>query len=69
MNTIYWYASNSAVDGCKSGSGEAGALHMDWLEVQLELYRDRGMQVILIGHVPPHLGVYYDDCCELQTQQ
>jgi len=37
---------------------------MDWLEVQLAEFRDRGMQVWLSGHVPPHMGVYFDNCCE-----
>jgi endopolyphosphatase len=35
---------------------------MDWLEVQLDSFRERGMQVWLMGHVPPHEGVYYDSC-------
>lgn len=38
---------------------------MDWLEVQLSEFRERGMQVWLTGHVPPHMGHYYDNCCEL----
>ncbi len=37
---------------------------MDWLEVQLVEFRERGMQVWLTGHVPPHMGHYYDNCCE-----
>ncbi|BEI80477.1 hypothetical protein CcaverHIS002_0110060 [Cutaneotrichosporon cavernicola] len=62
LNTIYFFVSNSAVDGCRPGSGEPGDLEMEWLEVQLQGYRDRGMQVHLIGHVAPHEGLYYDDC-------
>lgn len=38
---------------------------MDWLEVQLEEFRERGMQVWLTGHVPPHSGHYFDNCCKL----
>lgn len=38
---------------------------MDWLEVQLQEFRERGMQVWLTGHVPPHTGHYFDNCCEL----
>jgi endopolyphosphatase len=38
---------------------------MDWLEVQLMEYRERGMQVWLSGHVPPHMGHYFDNCCKL----
>lgn len=34
-----------AVDGCKDGSDEPGALEFDWLEVQLDSFRERGMQV------------------------
>jgi endopolyphosphatase len=64
LNTLFWFTSNSAVDGCRSRSNDPGALQMDWLEVQLDAYRERGMQVYLIGHVPPHEGLYYDNCCE-----
>lgn len=64
LNTIYFFVSNTVVDGCRAGSGEPGDLEMEWLEVQLDMYRERGMQVHLIGHVAPHQGLYYDDCCE-----
>ncbi|KAL7424914.1 Endopolyphosphatase [Cryptotrichosporon argae] len=62
LNTLFWYDSNTLVDGCQSNTHDPGALHMDWLEVQLQDFHDRGMQVWLTGHVPPHLGVYYDNC-------
>lgn len=52
LNTMYFYESNSAVDGCAAES-EVGYEHMEWLRVQLEMLRDRGMKAILIGHVPP----------------
>lgn len=35
---------------------------MDWLEVQLSIFRARGMQVWLSGHVPPSPGNYFPDC-------
>lgn len=54
----------TVVDGCRDRSNDPGALEMDWLEVQLSEFRERGMQVWLSGHVPPHLGVYFDNCCE-----
>lgn len=41
---------------------------MDWLEVQLDGFRERGVQVYLIGHVPPHEGLYFDNCCEWRRQ-
>lgn len=55
----------SVVDGCQDNSNDPGALQMDWLEVQLMEYRERGMQVWLTGHVPPHMGHYFDNCCKL----
>jgi endopolyphosphatase len=62
---LYWYDSNKAVDGCAFNSKEPGALEMDWLDVQLELFRSRGMQVWLSGHVPPTKGNYFPDCVSL----
>ncbi|KAL3447102.1 Metallo-dependent phosphatase-like protein [Aspergillus insuetus] len=52
LNTMYFYESNSAVDGCAAKS-EPGYEHMEWLRIQLELLRERSMKAILIGHVPP----------------
>jgi endopolyphosphatase len=52
LNTMYFFDSNSAVDGCEAKS-EPGYEHMEWLRVQLQFLRDRGMKAILMGHVPP----------------
>ncbi|KAL4886514.1 Metallo-dependent phosphatase-like protein [Aspergillus karnatakaensis] len=52
LNTMYFYESNSAVDGCAAKS-EPGYEHMEWLRIQLEILRERKMKAILIGHVPP----------------
>ena len=52
MNTMYFYDSNSAVDGC-SDKPEPGYEHMEWLRVQLQLLRERNMKAILTGHVAP----------------
>ncbi|KKK15560.1 hypothetical protein ARAM_005311 [Aspergillus rambellii] len=52
LNTMYFFESNSAVDGCEAKS-EPGFEHMEWLRIQLELLRARKMKAILIGHVPP----------------
>jgi len=52
LNTLYFFASNSAVDGC-SRKSEPGYEQMEWLRIQLELIRQRGMKAILTGHVPP----------------
>lgn len=52
LNTLYFFASNSAVDGCARKS-EPGYEQFDWLRVQLNMLRARGMKAIIIGHVPP----------------
>lgn len=52
LNTMYFFDSNSAVDGCEAKS-EPGYEHMEWLRIQLQFLRDRGMKAILMGHVPP----------------
>ena len=52
LNTLYFFDSNSAVDGCADKS-EPGYEHLEWLRVQLQLIRERGMKAILMGHVPP----------------
>ena len=40
------------VDGC-ANKHEPGYEHMEWLRIQLQILRERGMKAILIGHVPP----------------
>lgn len=52
LNTLYFFGSNAAADGCAL-RGEPGYQQMEWLRVQLQFMRDRGMKAILIGHVPP----------------
>jgi endopolyphosphatase len=52
LNTMYFFQSNAAVDGCAAKS-EPGYRQMEWLRIQLQLVRDRGMKAIMIGHVPP----------------
>lgn len=52
LNTLYFFDSNSAVDGCADKS-EPGYEQMEWLRIQLQFVRDRGMKAILMGHVPP----------------
>lgn len=52
LNTLYFFGSNAAADGCALKS-EPGYQQMEWLRIQLQFIRDRGMKAILIGHVPP----------------
>lgn len=52
LNTLYFFTSNAAADGCALPS-EPGFQQMEWLRIQLQFLRDRGMKAMLIGHVPP----------------
>jgi len=52
LNTLYFFDSNTAVDGCAAKS-EPGYEQMEWLRIQLQFLRQRGMKAILMGHVPP----------------
>lgn len=52
LNTMYFFDRNAGVDGC-ADPNQPGFAHMEWLRVQLQLLRERGMKAILIGHVPP----------------
>ena len=52
LNTMYFFDSNSAVDGCADRS-EPGYEQMEWLRIQLQFLRERGMKAIMMGHVPP----------------
>jgi endopolyphosphatase len=52
LNTLYFFNNNAAVDGCDLRS-EPGYEHFEWLRIQLQFMRERGMKAILTGHVPP----------------
>ncbi|KAF1816997.1 Endopolyphosphatase [Eremomyces bilateralis CBS 781.70] len=52
LNTLYFFESNSAVDGCALPT-EPGYEHFEWLRIQLQFLRERGMKAIITGHVPP----------------
>ena len=65
LNTLYFFDSNTAVDGCAKRS-EPGYEQMDWLRIQLQLIRARGMKAILTGHVPPartNSKMSWDETC------
>ncbi|KAI8594711.1 Metallo-dependent phosphatase-like protein, partial [Dissophora ornata] len=61
LNTLYFFNQNAAVDGCES-KDEPGTDQMDWLEVELDSYRKRGMTTYLTGHVPPARKSYSHSC-------
>ena len=52
LNTLYFFDSNSAVDGCADVL-EPGYEQMEWLRIQLQFLRERGLKAIIMGHVPP----------------
>jgi len=52
LNTLYFFDSNTAVDGCAKPS-EPGYEQMEWLRIQLQFLRERGLKAIMTGHVPP----------------
>ena len=52
LNTMYFFEHNTAVDGCADRS-EPGYQQMEWLRIQLQFIRQRGMKAILMGHVAP----------------
>ncbi|KAI3320034.1 Endopolyphosphatase [Xylariaceae sp. AK1471] len=52
LNTMYFFDRNAGVDDCVHPS-EPGFKHFEWLRVQLDYLRSRGMKAILMGHVPP----------------
>ncbi|KAI1118821.1 Metallo-dependent phosphatase-like protein [Nemania sp. NC0429] len=52
LNTMYFFDRNAGIDDCVHPS-EPGYKHFEWLRVQLEQLRGRGMKAILTGHVPP----------------
>lgn len=52
LNTLYFFDRNAGVDDCVQPS-EPGYRQMEWLRIQLQFLRERGMKAILIGHVPP----------------
>ncbi|KAK0254709.1 Endopolyphosphatase [Friedmanniomyces endolithicus] len=52
LNTLYFADNNAAVDGCASPS-EPGHRQLEWMRIQLQFVRDRGVKAILTGHQPP----------------
>ena len=52
LNSLYFFDNNNAVDGC-ADRNEPGYEQFEWMRVQLQLLRQRGMKAILTGHVPP----------------
>lgn len=66
LNTIFFYHSNTLVDGCPDedelAGSDPGSEELDWLDVQLQRYKAQKMQVYLTGHVPPSASNWYKGC-------
>ena len=52
LNTLYLFDNNAGVNGC-ADKKEPGYEHMEWLRIQLQMLRKRGVKAIMMGHVPP----------------
>lgn len=63
INTIYWFKSNTLVDGC-DGKKEPGHLLFRWLSIVFAELRARNMKVWLSGHVPPNSKLYEPSCLD-----
>lgn len=61
LNSLYFYENNKAVDDCKYPT-EPGSLQLDWLQIQLSLFRQQQRKVWIIGHIPPTDRQWYDGC-------
>ncbi|CAG8741949.1 31885_t:CDS:2 [Gigaspora margarita] len=61
LNTIYFYNTNTAVNGCKSPE-QPGTIEMKWLRDLLKKARKLGMKVYLTGHVAPRKKQYVKSC-------
>ncbi|KAI8871797.1 hypothetical protein GQ42DRAFT_120294, partial [Ramicandelaber brevisporus] len=58
LNTMYFFTSNTEVDGCY-GKSDPGTVQLEWLHETLHDARENGAVVILMGHVAPVIGSYY----------
>ncbi|CAG8466833.1 3751_t:CDS:2 [Acaulospora morrowiae] len=61
LNTMYFYNSNTAVNGCKE-PGQPGTKELKWLNGVLKKARKDGMKVYLTGHVAPRHKQYTKSC-------
>ena len=75
LNTMYFFDSNKAVDGCprrhrsdRDEDVDAGTLQLEWMARELLRFRRRDMQVHIVGHVPPTAGNYFPRCYDAYTE-
>ncbi|KAI7888909.1 Metallo-dependent phosphatase-like protein [Mucor mucedo] len=63
INSLYFFGSNDVVNSCGDLLGP-GAKHIKWMKKQLKRARQEGVKVIIIGHVPPTIKTFKDDCLD-----
>ncbi|RUS27408.1 Metallo-dependent phosphatase-like protein [Jimgerdemannia flammicorona] len=61
LNTMYFYKSNAAVDGCDDHD-DPGTQEIEWIEAELQKAEKNHMKVYLTGHVPPKRKNYFPSC-------
>jgi len=61
LNTLYFFTKNGAASGCDDAD-EPGTVQFEWLKAQMEIFRKRGVKVLLTGHVPPAWQSYEESC-------
>ncbi|EPQ64209.1 Bgt-3374 [Blumeria graminis f. sp. tritici] len=70
LNTMYFFTHNVEVNGC-SDQSDPGYGHMEWFREQLQLIREKGLKVIIVGHVPPartpSKTLWYETCWQKYT--
>lgn len=66
LNTLYWFRSNTLVDGCDSKK-DPGHLLFRWMSIVFAELRARNMKVWLSGHVPPNEKLYEPSCLDRLT--
>ncbi|KAI8819829.1 Metallo-dependent phosphatase-like protein [Fimicolochytrium jonesii] len=53
LNTLYFFAENTAVDDCEITENTGAVVQLSWLEEKLTHARQQNEKVVIIGHVPP----------------
>ncbi|KAG2221671.1 hypothetical protein INT45_002709, partial [Circinella minor] len=66
LNTLYFFDSNDAVNGCRDKNGP-GHEHFEWMENQLNSARRDRARVYMIGHVPPTDRTFFESCLNRYT--
>ncbi|KAJ2103703.1 Endopolyphosphatase [Coemansia sp. S100] len=61
VNTMYWYRANAKVGGCKA-KDSPGLAQLAWIRWQIRRARERGRDLIILGHVAPNQDNYRPSC-------